>query len=92
MKLKTTASERTKKRYMLIEGKKEDIEKAILDYIGILGWASAGVVWVDVKGQQEKNVMSVERAEVMNVRAAFEAAGAKIKVLKVSGTLKGLGF
>lgn len=92
MKLKASSSERIKKRYILIEGKKEDVEKAILDYIGILGWARAGVVWVDVRGLKKGEVLSVDRREIMNVRAAFEAAGAKIKVIRVSGTLKGLGI
>lgn len=91
MKLKVKASEKIKKRYLLIDGRKEEVERAILDYIGILGWARAGVVWVDVRGS-DKRVLSVERGEVMNVRAAFEASGAKIKVIRVSGTLKGLGI
>lgn len=91
MKLKASSSERIKKRYLLIEGKKEDAEKAILDYIGILGWARAGVVWVDVHGLKTGEVLSVDRAEVMNVRAAFEASSYRIKVVRVSGTLKGLG-
>ena len=90
MKLKASSSERIKKRYILIEGKKEDAEKAILDYIGIVGWARAGVVWVDVHGLKTGEVLSVDRGEIMNIRAAFEASSAKIKVIRVSGTLKGL--
>lgn len=92
MKLKVKASEKIKKRYLLIDGRKEEVERAILDYIGILGWAKAGAVWVDVRGKQEKNVLSVDRAEVGNVRAAFEASSSRIKVIRVSGTLKGLGI
>ena len=90
MKLKLMPSAKVKKRYLLIsQGSREEVEKAILDYIGILGWARAGPVWVEIKGGNQ-TVLSVERAAVSNVRAAFEAAG-KIKVGRVSGTLKGLG-
>lgn len=91
MKLKTKASAKIKRRYLLIDGRKEEVERAILDYIGILGWARAAPVWVDIKGEREGNVLSVAREEVMNVRAAFEASPHKIKVKRVSGTLKGLG-
>ena len=91
MKLKTMASAKIKRRYISLEASKEDVEKAILDYIGILGWARASLVWVDVKNSEHgKRVLSVAREELMNVRAAFEASPAKIKVLRVSGTLKGL--
>ena len=40
---------------------------------------------------QNKIILAVERSSLTNVRAAFELSQSKIKVLKVSGTLKGLG-
>ena len=86
MKLKPSA--RPDRRYLLIEAKsKEEIEKAILDYIGVLGWAKAAPVFVDLKGI----VLCINRKEVDNVRAALELSERDIKVKKVSGTLKGLG-
>jgi len=118
MKMKSMASEKIKRRYLLIDGSRRDAESAILDYIGILGWARASPVFVDVKASDKnctrrcavclehpkiqnqgffdvkkmsKVVLSVDRKEVDSVRAAFEASGHKIKVLRVSGTLKGLG-
>ena len=86
--LKLKSSARIKKRYLLIEGRKEEVEKVILDYIGILGWAKASVVFV--KSEEGKIIVSVDRKELMNVRAAFEMCREEIKVLRVSGTIDGL--
>jgi len=86
--LKLKPSARIKKRYLLIEGKRENIEKVILDYIGILGWARASVVFVN--SGEGKVIVSVDRKELANVRAAFEMCKEDIKVLRVSGTIDGL--
>ena len=72
---------RENKRYLEVEGSKEEIEKAILDYIGILGYAKAGVVFVVGK-------LAINREEVDKVRAALGMAGMRVK--KISGTLKSL--
>lgn len=93
MKLKIKSSSRIKKRYILIEtNKKENIEKAILDYIGILGFSKAAPVFVEPFNKINSNnfILSVDRKELQNVRAAFELSQDKIKVLRVSGMLKGL--
>ena len=76
-----------------MEGKKEDIEKAILDYIGILGWAKASPAFIkDMRNQfDKKTVLAVNRKELDNVRAALEVSNFNIKILRISGTLKGLG-
>lgn len=90
--MKIKASGKIRRRYLLIEaGSRKEIESAILDYIGILGWARASPVFVDMKKRNEKIVLSVDRAEVENVRAAFCASKNKIRVIRVSGTIKGLG-
>jgi RNase P/RNase MRP subunit POP5 len=75
---------RENKRYLLLEGNinKEEVEKAILDYIGILGYGKAGVMWMS-------NILAVNRKEVDKVKAGLLLAGIKVK--RVSGTLKGLG-
>ena len=86
--LKLRSSARIKKRYIYAQGSKEDIEKAILDYIGVLGWAKAKVVFVNTdKGE---SIISVDRKELVNVRAAFEMSK-DVKIKKISGTIKGLG-
>lgn len=77
-----------KKRYLLIRGKKEGIEKAILDYLGILGYAKASPIFV--RENEKGIVLAVDRSQINDIRAAFELAK-DIKVLKVSGTLDSLG-
>ena len=89
MKLKSKPTGRIKKRYIFLEGKKEDIEKAIMDYLGILGYARAAPQFV--QGKEAKLILSIDRKELSNVRAAFELYG-NIKVKRVSGTLKGLAI
>ncbi len=86
--LKLKPSAKLKKRYLLIDGKKEDIEKAILNYIGILGYAKASPFFV--KGKGNLVILAVNRKEIDKIRGAFAISAEKIKVLKVSGTLKGL--
>lgn len=85
--LKLKASARPNRRYLLIQGGKEDVEKTILDYIGILGWAKADPFFVESKAG--KVVLAVEREELENVKAAL-SVGKETLVLKVSGTIKGL--
>ena len=89
MKVKVKPSAKVNKRYLLIEGSKKDIEKAILDYIGILGWAKASPNFVkDFK--EGKTILAVDRKSVNDVRAALEISKEKIEIIRVSGTLKGL--
>jgi len=89
MKLKVKASEKIKRRYILIENSsKNEVEKAILDYIGILGWARSAPIFITNK---YKLILAVDRKETDNVRAAFELYSGKIKIKRVSGTIKGLG-
>ncbi|MBS3073063.1 hypothetical protein J4477_04475 [Candidatus Pacearchaeota archaeon] len=73
------------KRYILLNGNfsKEDAEKAILRYIGILGYSKASPVFVS------KNILSVNRNELEKVKASF-ALVKEIEIARVSGTLKGL--
>lgn len=88
MKLKIKSSDKIKRRYLLLEAKsKSEVEKAILDYIGILGWAKASPLFVQ---DSDKLILAIERKSLTNIRAAFELSPEKIKVLRVSGTLKGL--
>lgn len=86
--LKLKSSARANRRYLLIEAKSRDeIEKTILEYIGILGWAKAAPVFID---SPRHNILAVNREALSHVRAAFEVSQKNIKVIKVSGTLKGL--
>lgn len=87
-KLKLKASARDNRRYLIVkEIDSEKIEKAILDYVGVLGFAKSA--YIKVKSVSGKTIIGVRREELNNVRASFAFAG--IFVEKVSGTLKGLG-
>ena len=88
MKLRLKPSARVKKRYLLLlSSSKEDIEKTILDYIGILGWAKASPAFIRFG---EKIILSINREELNNIKAAFELSDSSIKIQKISGTLKSL--
>ena len=86
--LKQKASARINRRYLLINGKKEAIEKAVLDYVGILGWAKASPLFLKKIGG--KQILSISRKEVNDIKAAFVISSENLEVLKVSGTIKGL--
>ena len=83
-------SMRENKRYLLVEGKelRKNIEKAILEFIGILGMSKVGLSWI--KSDSNSAVISVNREMVNSVRASFCVWPEKIEVKKVSGTLKSL--
>ena len=94
-KLNLKPSARDKRRYFLVGATNEKVEAAILEYVGVLGFAEAA--YVEVRELRSQNlelrtkgfiigsclVKSLER-----VRAALALAG--IGIEKVSGTLKGL--
>jgi len=83
-------SMREKKRYLLVEGKnpKENIEKALKDFLGVLGMSKLGLGWI--KTEKDIVIISVNRKMVDNVRASLAVWPEKMTVTKVSGTLKGL--
>lgn len=82
-------SHREKKRYLLLEGTDEkSIDGAILDYVGILGYAKASPKIV-IKNKKNL-ILAVNRKELDKIRAAFLLSGKNIKILKVSGSLKKL--
>ena len=89
MKLKLKSSARTRERYLLLEtNSKEEVEKAILDYLEILGYAKASPSFI--KNPKSNIILSINRESINDIRAAFEITNANIKILRVSGTLKGL--
>tara|TARA_Y100000310_G_scaffold233646_1_gene236538 strand:+ start:768 stop:1058 length:291 start_codon:yes stop_codon:yes gene_type:complete len=94
MKLKIKASDKVHRRYLLIEGKIEDVKASVLDGVGTIGWAKAAPVFVSggrVKDLDKgKIVLAIDRKALNDVRASFELSKRKVKIIKVSGTLKGL--
>ena len=79
---------RENKRYLLVKGDVNEIEKAIFDFIGVLGMSKVGLNWI--KRGKESAVIGVNRESLNHVRASFVVWPKKIEVLKVSGTLRGL--
>ena len=78
------------KRYLLIVGEdlRKNIEKAILDFIGILGFSKVGLEFI--KTDKDSAIISINREMVDSVRASFCVFQKKMEVKMVSGTLKGL--
>lgn len=90
MKLKLKSSNRMNRRYLVLRANdKETVEKTILDYLGILGWSKSDPIFVKV--DKNEIILSVNRKEVENVKAAFELTKENISIVKISGTLNGLG-
>jgi len=83
-------SMRENKRYLLISGKnlRKNIEKAILEFIGILGMSKTGLGFI--KSDLNSAIIFVNREMVDSVRASLCVFPEKMEVLKVSGTLKSL--
>lgn len=98
-KLKLKPSARDKRRYFLVGDSNTKVESAILEYIGILGFAKSAYMQVGSRksvvggrgsgsGNQGFIIGSCLTKSLDDVRAALALAG--IKIEKVSGTLKGL--
>ncbi|MEK6909118.1 MAG: hypothetical protein AABX23_03645 [Nanoarchaeota archaeon] len=86
--LKLKPSARDNKRYLLIRGLRSSVEKAILEFIGVLGWAEASPVFVSEVSNEV--ILAVNRKSLNQIKAAFALAKDELTVLRISGTLKGL--
>jgi RNase P/RNase MRP subunit POP5 len=78
------------KRYLLVEGEdlRKNIEKAILEFIGTLGYSKTALEFI--KSEKNHAIISINREMVNAVRASFAVFPKKMEVKMVSGTLKGL--
>ena len=88
-------SHREHKRYLLISGRdasKENIEEAILKFIGVLGYAKASPQFVkaDKPGLKDKMVLAINRSELDKVRASFLLSGKDMRIERVSGIIRKL--
>ena len=87
-KLKLKPSARDKRRYFLVKANSTLVEEAILEYIGVLGFAKSAYLKVNTKEFPGKLVGSCLVKSLEDIRASLALAG--IKIEKVSGTLKAL--
>ena len=78
------------KRYLLVKGKnlKENIEKAILEFVGMRGLSRTGLSFI--KSDANSAIICVNRESVDSIRASLVIYPEKMTVERVSGTLKGL--
>lgn len=83
-------SQKENKRYLIVNGKnlQKNIEKAILEFVGILGLSRAGLGFIESRGDYA--IISINREAINEIRASFAVFPEKISVERVSGTLKGL--
>lgn len=83
-------SMRENKRYLLVEGTelRKNIDKTILDFIGVLGFSKVGLEWI--KDSKNSAIICINREMINSVRAALCVSPKKMEVKRVSGTLKGL--
>ena len=83
-------SMRERKRYLLVSGKnlKENIPKAIKDFIGVLGMSKTSLSFIS--SRNDFSVISINREMLDKVRASLCIWPEKMSVKMVSGTLKGL--
>jgi len=79
------------KRYLLVKGKnlRQNIEKAILEFIGVLGMSRTSLSWI--KSNKDSAIICINREMVDSVKASLTVYKEKMTIEKVSGTLKGLG-
>ena len=89
MKLKRPASQKIKRRYLSIKGKREQVEQSVIEGIGTLGWAKA--VPFFVRSVSDWCILAVSRDMVTAVRASLALSPHNLIVTRVSGTIKGLG-
>ena len=85
------AAHREKKRYLLIRGtdvRKEKIEEAIFDFIGVLGFAEAAPVFI--KNSKDGIILAINRESLDKIRASFLMSSHQLDIVRVSGTLQGL--
>ena len=86
IKLKLLPSLKEKKHYILFSGEKQKAEKALFEFLGILGMAKANpqVIWT-AKG---KGIIMFNRQFADDIKTALVFSG--IHTLGVSGTINKL--
>ncbi len=75
---------REKRRYIHISKGENELEKAILDFSGVLGLSKVGLKSV------KRGIFSINRESLDLVRASVAVWPNDIEIKKISGTLKSL--
>ncbi len=85
---KLKPSHRERKRYLLIVGKdvsKEEINKTILEFVGVLGFAESSPKMI--KEKSGEIILAINRESLDKVRTSFLMSGKDLKIVKVSGAV-----
>lgn len=86
VRLSQVRSDSSKRGQIKGNNPKEHIEKAILDFSGVMGLSKCGLSFI--KSEKDSAVICINREAVDLVRASICVFPEKMEVLKVSGTLK----
>ncbi len=82
-------SHRERKRYLLIKGNDANwktIEKVILEFIGVLGFAEASPHII--KKTTKSITLAINRQALDKIRASFTTSPKDLQIIKVSGSVK----
>ncbi len=79
-----------KKRYILYKGEvsKNNLNKGIKDFIGEYGMAKAGLMFI--KSKNNKGIIRTNVKWLEQVRTSLSLMKTRVRILKISGTLKKL--
>jgi RNase P/RNase MRP subunit POP5 len=83
-KIKLLPSLKEKKHYLVFKGDKDKVEKALYEFLGVLGFAKAAPLIVESK--KGYGVLSFNRQYTNEIRAAFSFY--HLETLGISGTIK----
>jgi len=90
------SSMRENKRYLLVKSKenlkpyelKKEIEKIVLDFVGVLGFSKSCLKFIQIEG--DYGIISVNRESLEEIKASLCVSNKDIEILGISGTLRGL--
>ena len=86
--IKQSKSMQIRRRYLLLNtASKETVEKILFESLGTLGYSKALPSFVT---DGNRLILAIERGSIVDVRASFELSKERIRIIKVSGTIKSL--
>ena len=86
-------SARESKRYIFVRGKNPsaNVSKAVVEFLGVFGSSEASLKLIEKDDKNGTAIFILNRKSLDKVRAAIVVFSERMEVVKVSGTLKGLG-
>ncbi len=86
-RLKMLPSLKEKRHYLVIKpGNKEKIDKILLDFLGVFGYARAGPQFIEAR--KEYVILSIMTKYVKEVKASLAFSKSGLSCVGVSGTIK----